>query len=429
MTSRFPIHGSRVALLGTSLVQQNHLADPTHIRTCARGWASWTEVLSGGRLHIPVHHDPLVHTGWEPCGRPNDTRGFGGLNAGVSGQKARDIAARIDEVLALDFDLIIVDAGTNDMMVETREEIQSLREEIADRLLTAGRTVILLPILARGTEKWPAGGPERAKAHWINQRSLAFTASRPGCHLFDWNVPWVDWASPDGVPCTGFSDDGTHFSVPGGFAVGKALVAYLDAFLAPATPRRWARDDRFDPVDNPFGNLVSNSLLAGAGPLADGLALHANTHVPTRLAPADGGPMQSQEISLAAGECRLELLGERFTNPLPAGAWVEASCALQVEAYDGWRDISLELQDGAPDGLTAEALAPFALSEGEWAPFPAEAWSGVLRTPPIKLKTSGHPLKLALRLRSEMPAPGYVRLSLPIVRQVHRAMATRPFRP
>ncbi|WP_053248605.1 SGNH/GDSL hydrolase family protein [Ensifer adhaerens] len=42
------------------------------------------------------------------------TRGFTGFNAGVSGQKARDIGNRIDQVLALDFNLIIVDAGTND---------------------------------------------------------------------------------------------------------------------------------------------------------------------------------------------------------------------------------------------------------------------------------------------------------------------------
>ncbi|MGH6810368.1 MAG: hypothetical protein ACREEJ_26535 [Ensifer adhaerens] len=41
------------------------------------------------------------------------TRGFTGLNAGVSGQKARDIANRIDQVLALDFNLIVA-AGTND---------------------------------------------------------------------------------------------------------------------------------------------------------------------------------------------------------------------------------------------------------------------------------------------------------------------------
>ncbi|MGF6178325.1 SGNH/GDSL hydrolase family protein [Ensifer sp. 4252] len=412
-----PIHGSRVALLGTSLVQQNHDAGERHIRSSARGWSTWAEVLTNGQLDIAVFHDPRVHPGWEPSGRAGVTRGFTGLNAGVSGQKTLDIANRIDQVLALDFDLIIVDAGTNDMMVETKETIQATREAIVSRLLDAGKLVILLPILARGTQKWPAGGSERAKAHWINQKSRAFAARRARCHIFDWNSTWVDWDSADGVPHAGFSDDGTHFSVPGGHAVGKALAEYLSGLLAPHIPERWARDDRFDPVDNPLGNIVPGPLPRNANAPAGALSSDCEITA-SRTISSTGHPTGWQDVSLESGHCVLEILPEDFINPLPAGAWVRASCAVEVDAHDGWRDVSLVLEDCSPDGLTAQALAPFDLGDGDLAPYPNEAWSGMLRTPPIKIKMPSQRLRLALNLRIiSSGRPASMRFSTPELRQ------------
>ena len=153
---------SRIAVLGTSLVQQNHIGDAGSLATTARGWMSWAEVLSHGRLICPVHHDPSDPSGWEPSNRPGVSRFFSGLNFGVSGQKAVEIERRLPRLLQSDFDLILVDAGTNDMMVESRQTIADTRARIASTLLDAGKTVILLHILARGVGKWLAGGAERA---------------------------------------------------------------------------------------------------------------------------------------------------------------------------------------------------------------------------------------------------------------------------
>jgi lysophospholipase L1-like esterase len=414
-----PIHGSRVALLGTSLVQQNHKAGERYICSSARGWATWAEVLSHGHLDIHVIHDPLVYPGWEPSGRAGDTRGFSGLNAGVSGQKARDIANRIDDVLALDFDLIIVDAGTNDMLVETKEVIQAIRENIASRLLDAGKVVILLPILARGTEKWPAAGPERAKAHWINHMSRAFAARNSRCHIFDWNGPWVDWRSADGVPHSGFSDDGTHFSVPGAYAVGKALAGYLTGFLPPRLQQQWARDDRFDAIENPLGNIIpasvarSSAITADRSPQADNDEASTGTASGTRHLP------DWHEVRLEGGSRRVELVNSTLINPLPAGAWIQATCLVEIDAHDGWRDVSLVLADKAPEGLTAQALAPFDLADRSPAPFPKESWSGKLRTPPMRLKAPRNGLSLMLSLNVlSSNEPAVLRFSALTLRQV-----------
>jgi len=341
----------RIAIVGTSLVQQNHIGDHSFIGTSARGWMSWAEVLSHGRLACPVHHDPAIVPGWEPSNRAGVSRFFAGLNFGVSGQKAIEIERRLPRLLASDFDLIIVDAGTNDMMVETRQTIADTRARIVTALLDAGRTVILLPILARGRQKWPAGGPERAKAHWINQHSRDFAARHTNCHVFDWNAAWVDPQSRFGEPRDGYSNDGTHFSVRGGFAVGSLLAGYLDHILPNAPDRLLSKDDCYDAADNPLGNLASE--------------LSAST-------------------SSEAGETRHRLGGE-LSHP-GAGVWIEAICDVEVPSHEGIAGVSLRLRDTAEEGLESIALAPFRAEDGSPFPFPLQSWRGTLRTPPLKLK-------------------------------------------
>ncbi|MCR4265420.1 SGNH/GDSL hydrolase family protein [Nitratireductor sp. ZSWI3] len=379
----------RIAILGTSLVQQNHFGDRTLLATSARGWMSWAEVLSHGRLACPVHHDPRVLSGWEPSNRQGVSRFFSGLNFGVSGQKAIEIERRLPGLLEWDFDLVIVDAGTNDMMVETRQAIARTRARIASTLLDAGKTVILLPILARSVGKWPAGGAERAKAHWINRQSIEFAAANGNCHIFDWNAAWVDPDNEFGEPFEGYSNDGTHFSVLGGFAVGRQLARYLQSIVPWAPDRVLARDDRFDPVNNPLGNLASE--------------------------------LDARAIT-ASGEASHSLGGE-IAHP-GVGVWVEATCDVDVPAHEGVLGISLRLKDGAEDGQEVIALAPFHGDDGRPFPFPSTAWRGTLRTPPLKLKPgqrapelhlhvilrqNAMPIEIALARIDVRPVPSPVR--------------------
>jgi lysophospholipase L1-like esterase len=351
----------RIAILGTSLVQQNHIGDATSLASSARGWMSWAEVLSHGRLACPVYHDPAVVPGWEPSNRPGISRFFSGLNFGVSGQKAIEIERRLPRLLQSHFDLIVVDAGTNDMMVETRQTIAETRARIASALLDAGKIVILLPILARSVQKWAAGGAERAKAHWINRKSMEFAANNANCHLCDWNSAWVDTQNPWGEPHAGYSNDGTHFSVRGAFAVGQLLANYLETIAPRAPARILSRDDRFDARNNPLGNLASE--------------------------------FSANPLSLA--EETSHRLGGELAHP-GTGSWVEAICDVEVPAHQGILGISLRLIDMAPDGQTVTALAPFINDDGTLSSFPDRQWSGSLRTPPLKLRLGNTPPQLYL---------------------------------
>lgn len=381
---------SRIAVLGTSLVQQNHFGNETSLATSARGWMSWAEVLSHGRLSCPVHHDPSVPLGWEPSNQPGVSRFFSGLNFGVSGQKAIEIERRLPRLLQSDFDLIVVDAGTNDMMVETRQTIADTRARIASTLLAAGKTVILLPILARGIEKWPAGGAERAKAHWINRQSIEFAASHANCHVFDWNSTWIDPESEFGEPYAGYSNDGTHFSVLGGFTVGKALADYLETIVPRAPTRMLARDDRFDPVNNPLGNLASDF---GAETMTE---------------------REQQSHSL----------GGKLVHP-GTGVWLEAICDIDVPAHDDVLGISLRLKDVSVEGQEAIALAPFYAEDGTVFAFPHTQWKGVLRTPPLKLRPGGTEPELYLDV---ILRPGSKPLGIDVSRIDIRSVSS-PVRP
>lgn len=259
--------GRRVACIGTSLVQQQHHGASNYIKTGQRGWLPWAIAYTKGVAVHPVWYDPTVVPGWEPSGVGGTTRYFQGLNFGVSGQTIAEIVARIPYIVANyinKFDVIIVDAGTNDMTNQTKEYIQRQREYIVNTFLAYGKKVILLPILNRAVSSW-AVGPYRRKCNWINKRTREFVDRTAGVYLSDWNAPWVDFTNVNGEPKFTHCGDGIHFDVEGAEAYGEQLATLLLEILPPAAPTVWAADNIYDATDNPKGSLLGiNPLLLGA---------------------------------------------------------------------------------------------------------------------------------------------------------------------
>lgn len=414
-----PARGDLTVFLGTSLVQQNHIGTAAKISTWGRGWLPFAEFFLGRSLS-PIWSDMTVREGWEPSGVAGATRGFQGLNAGVSGQTLAQIWARrhfIAQRLRR-FTNIGIDAGTNDMGVLSKEEIHAMRIALAKFFLARGKRVFMATILSRATSSWPAvpTGAERKKAAWINQKTREFCASTPNCHLFDWNKSWVDNASANGEPRAGYSNDGIHFAPPGGVAVGEHAAEVFLPFLAPAAPRVWSPDDKYDATNNPLGNLLSNPFCTGTGGShgtgstgASGVATGMRSEVSTgnatvvasKEARTDGrGDWQvltytpNTQDSLAY----FRTATADTTHALPAGTWVQASIEVEIGAFNGWQGISLYLKDNGVNGMLAYGLEAFDDGAG-YLKLPNRAMKGVIVTPPFQIVNGSPSLRWRLEVR------------------------------
>ncbi|MBD9511626.1 SGNH/GDSL hydrolase family protein [Ensifer sp. ENS10] len=406
--------GYRIGVIGTSLVNHNDFGTTSFskISHSSRGWMSWARFYAQGLFVSPVWYDATVYRGWEPFGTPNTTRYFQGLNAGVSGDTGDQIWKRREYLTKnVDCDIVVIDAGTNDYLdaaTFTKERTQELRERLADYYLSFGKIVILLPILARNTNVLPAGGATRARMHWMNQKTRDFVRSRRSCYFFDWNEAWVDAASANGTPNTGFSADGTHFLPKGGEAVGKAFADFLKTIL-PAGPKRvTAPDDLFMAGENPRGNILTNAFLTGTagangtgatGSVATGMRVErisgASTVVNSLEARPGRGNYQVMTFTLSgAAEDKFYFRPSTTDTPhqLAAGDWVQASCEIETNNYAGFVGVSLLCLDLATGGHYSYAMEPYnsGSANERWA---AQARSGLLLTPPFQLKAGSTALK------------------------------------
>ena len=253
----------RVATIGTSLVQQNTYSSSSGaIGSNVRSWIDWTSFFANGGVETLDISDTTDYTGW-------GTRKFWGTNFGVSGQTCDEILARIPLLIRNKamFDVVILDMGTNDMGTAlTKEEIHSKRIQAVKMLTDEGLKVVLLTILARDISSWPSGSSQRKKANWINQKTRDYYRNKKNVIVHDWNQDWVDVTTGDGVPATAYSDDGIHFATRGGYRVGKGLWdRTLSKIMPVGISRISSPDDKFDAVDNPYGNITLNPFMTGTG--------------------------------------------------------------------------------------------------------------------------------------------------------------------
>lgn len=408
--------GSRLGVIGTSLVQQNDVATSAKISHWNRGWLSWARYFSKGRFWCEIWHDPTIYTGWEPSQVAGSTRNFVGLNAGVSGQTAALIDNRKRFLVeSVKCDLILIDSGTNDMAPLSKEVIQQYREDLAKYYLSRGITVVMMPILSRGTNSWGSNSAERDKAAWINQRTRAFCSASKNCYFFDWNSAWIDFSTADGTPKTGFSNDGIHFSPSGGIAVGEALANFLSKLLPDPYPRVWSPDDNYNATNNPLGNLLTNPFCTGtggtpgtgaSGNIAAGMRVEvssgAATVACTKESRADGrGDWQVMTCSPGATDSLIYFRTNTAdtTHTYPAGTWVQASVEADIGSFNGWQGVSLYMKDNGVGGLVAYDMEPFDDGAGN-IKLPTRALSnGMLVTPPIQLVTGSASIRWRVEVR------------------------------
>lgn len=436
---RYAGKGVRVAVIGTSLVSQAYASTPDlNIKNINRGWLNWAEVLSHGRIYSPVYTDNNVYVGWEPSGVPSTTRNYNGLNFGVSGQFFADIEARLSDIIpAIDtFDIIFVDVGTNDISPQTKEDIQAARERVCEFFLGYGKTVILLPILAREITSWTSGSSNRKKANWINNKSRDYVRGIQNMYLFDWNKVWVDMTNGDGEPFANYSYDGIHISTAGAFAIGKAVAEFIELLIPEPQVRVFSPDDLYDVTDNPLGNFQTNPFLSGiagttvfgaTGVVADGYKVEnadagTSTVVCSKENRLSDAPDDFQSISVDnRGEYQVltftpngvanELFYFRtntadIAHTYATDTWVQASCEIDCDPKgDGLAGVTLYLQDNGTNGIRSYCLQEFD-NGGTDEDLPDKNWTGLLVTPPIKVVAGSTTLKWRVEIRLKGTASG-----------------------
>lgn len=369
------VPGIRLAAIGTSLVQQCVSANVSERRVSygSRSWLNFAIGYSGKVATSPIWYDPTVVPGWEPSGTPGATRGFEGLNFGVSGQFLSQIISRlprIKEIYADSFDVIIVDGGTNDMSGQTKEYIHEKRVEIAEFFVAMGKFVILLPILSRANDQWIS--TYRAKANWVNNKTREYALNNPYVTVYDWNNGWVNCNDADGQPIT--SEDGTHFNTAAAESVGYNLGLWLKNFFPGGNAPVYSPGDKFDSTNNPLGNILLNPFCLGtAGTNGNGSSgvvcnnMRVERSVGSSVSvvcsketrPNNKGEFQVLTFSLGgtAGETFYFRTAPADISNVLAGKWAKISCIIETNNSDAILGLTLSAID--MNGTDAPTITTF----------------------------------------------------------------------
>ena len=343
-------------------MQQGDVSTAARVAHSTKGWFRWAQRFSGWRVEIPIWKDSTVVPGWEPSGTPGATRGYWGLNAGVSGQTVSDVVARLEEVAAIPADEYHIEGVTNSMGGPlTPQEILDLVLEGARFLTTeTGRKVRIYTVLARDTTAWPNPSTQRTNALEYNR----LLRSQNEFEVVDFNKGFLDYTQDINVPRPENTNDGTHISGVGASRMGREIA------------KAWAQE--YPPVDEfikkPTDNFITDGFLQGTGgstgtattgDVSDGMTVERSSGDSTAVASVVAGEVagtrgDAQKLvvtpSGAAGESVF------FFRTAPSdtahnvpGKYVQGSVKIRINsANDSIGGVVLKLDDQGTGGVNAE---------------------------------------------------------------------------
>lgn len=254
----------RVALLGDSITRQNDdfagdmLTVSTNRNREACGYMTWLGFYSKQAFN------------YFPTGT-NDVASSG--NYGISGDKIAKALARVGDVIAERPDICILLIGTNNL-VDTAATFASMTTDyaaIVSRLLGAGITPVLIPILPRsnwGSLTAPQIITARNLQNRVNSWIRAYPLRDARVIVADPTRYLIDATSATGDPVASYFRDGLHPGVSGARRIGKALWEALSPHVAPGTSLFLSAADTFHATENPTGNLLTNGMMLGTAGVA-----------------------------------------------------------------------------------------------------------------------------------------------------------------
>ena len=373
--------GGRLLIsVGSSIVSQGLISSASTFGYGANGPVEWAAVLTGQR--------------------------FTYRNAGITGQTSTQIRSRFKkDVLQYKPDIIVLQNGTNEIN-EGADSIWANTVAMADAGLRTGAHVIMCAILPRtSASSWDADN--FATAIELNERKRRYCEINKKSHFCDWSKFVTDPTSTNGYAITSMFRDAIHWSNIGAYRGGRALQPIIESILPPIdvispsiiTANGTTHLYGFESVSPSLEGTGGTNGTASTGDVPDSWRSERNTDDDASGSVAGSFPAVTgydptrwyqQVFTPGAGTTENFYFRTNTANTSLSSTsdFYEAVCKIEVDAWDGWKNISLEIDDQGTGNKRLYSLG----DTYDLNVFPDTAWSGVLKTP--MFKTDG-----AVRLR------------------------------
>jgi lysophospholipase L1-like esterase len=250
--------GPRVVMFGTSITAQNARNNTDLNNSPSRafftdGYAAHARQMLQQRFNLPVEFnfglsgDTLI---------PNPPTTIG-------------MTVRQDAVLAVKPDVVMLEAGANDIPVSSFEAMRDAWLQIVRRFRNIGAIVVVIPIPPRAGAALTAAQVKKQQRFTNFQRE--FCLNNNGVLFADYLGYWLDQTSTASVPLAGMvKADNLHPTAQGAHYMGRAIADLLGPILPPRPSHVLANADIYDATDNFTGNLLysgtaNRGLMAGTG--------------------------------------------------------------------------------------------------------------------------------------------------------------------
>lgn len=397
-------NGRLVISIGSSLTSQGVTSTSAKYSYDAVGFCEWAAVLSNQRFNY--------------------------RNSGSSGSNTTQMLARLyTDVLAYEPDAVIVQNGTNEIG-DGVDSIWTNTKDMYDQILATGAHLLACSILPRGGGSgWTE--EDQKTALELNEKKRKYCMLNANCTYIDLSEYITDPDSQDGYPLTGMLRDGTHYTPRGAFRAGTILSETLNQLFTPTDVLSQSYLDA-DGTDLVYGVESVNPTLLGTGGVAgtaasgtipSGWRIERTSGSPASgtiagaiIAPTGIDPAYKFEMTFTPGGSA----GEEFymrtqsatMTPNSTDDFYEALIGIEVDAWDHWEEICLEMDDQGTGNKTIHAMGNV---QDEL--MPTEGWSGILRTPYFK-SDGGMRLRLKVTTDGTGSGTGVIRVFKPQLRRV-----------
>lgn len=396
---------NRVAVVGDSIVAQNHLVAANQRRAYNIGSVVWAGVLTRQRFVF----------------EPED-------NYGVGGNTSAQILARLPGILSTSTAAtIILAGGTNDLPDLSGIDQATSKANIAEciRLCrSAGRYVVLIPPRPRGDANFVTTLSATGQKRLLDMRDWCMRQSASGVYPVD---SWKYLADPLSTTAgirLGYTSDGLHLVQQGAFWEGVAIAETLGSDTAAGlfpyiNVLASSNSDQYDAVLTPNGALDTNPMLDGS---VAAVGTGATGNVATGWDAGSGsGTGLVRAYSKVNGKQQIVLSGTptAVATPLYFAQNISASKLAIGDVCEAYVDVEV---DAGMAGLPSLSLYVQHTDNGNvWSgldtgsvaaafDMPPVAWKGVIKTPRFTLTSTAVQIGITSRTRVGSVVSGTVRV-------------------